>query len=277
MRVTIVGGDERALWLRELLRERGELVHTLGLTVDDGAACALRDAQVAVLPYPFAVREGRVPCLTGITIEPQSMLRELSEQALLVTGDGLDDYLSRESSARRVLNLSRDEAFLCENAEISAEGTLCYAMRAMDGLLRGASCLVIGYGRFGKEIAWRLHALGATVTVAARREDARQAARGLGMLACPLEKLREVLPGIQVVFNTVPAPVLGAKELRLLPPDALLMEVASKPYGIDLEAANQLALQSLTIGGIPARFAPKAAAEAILRAIRRAMRRDGCE
>ena len=55
-----------------------------------------------------------------------------------------------------------------------------------------------------------------------------------------------------------------------------LLQIADR-CGIDLEAANQLALQSLTIGGIPARFAPKAAAEAILRAIRRAMRRDGCE
>ena len=274
MRVTIIGGDERALWLRELLRERGECVHTIGHPESDCELDCLRDAEAVVLPYPWAVKDGRVPCLAGKGLEPEVLLRAIPPSALVLAGEGAEPYLPADEAERpRLVRLSREEAFLCENTEISAEGAVCYAMRAMDGLLRGASCVVTGYGRFGREIAWRLHALGATVTVAARREDARKAAQRLGLQACSMERLRDVLPCAQVVFNTVPVPLLGAKELRLLPPDALLLEIASPPYGIDLAAAGQLALQTLVIGGIPARYAPKAAAETILRALRRAARR----
>ncbi len=277
MRVTIIGGDERAMWLHRLLIERGESARLICRQENDPAA--LQGADVVVLPYPYAVRDGQIPCLCGQGIDAAELLRAIPTSALLIAGDGAEPYLADAMAERpRLCALHTDEAFLCENAEISAEGAVCYAMRAMDGLLRGTACVVTGYGRFGKELAWRLHALGATVTVVARKEDARKAAQRLGMLACAPDRLRDVLPCAQAVFNTVPAPMLGVKELRLLPADALLFELASKPYGIDPDAARGLALHTLVIGGIPARYAPRSAAEAILRAIRRAIRRgEACQ
>jgi dipicolinate synthase subunit A len=42
-----------------------------------------------------------------------------------------------------------------------------------------------------------------------------------------------VLPGFPLVFNTVPAPVLGGDRLARLPDHAVVIELASAPGGDD--------------------------------------------
>lgn len=42
-----------------------------------------------------------------------------------------------------------------------------------------------------------------------------------------------MLPGSRLVINTVPAKVLDEQLLRLLRPDALVLDLASKPGGDD--------------------------------------------
>ena len=76
----------------------------------------------------------------------------------------------------QLINLQEDDAYIRENALISAEGALHAAMTRVDFALRGALCAVVGYGRIGQELARLLLALGAKVRVIARREESRQLA-----------------------------------------------------------------------------------------------------
>lgn len=79
-----------------------------------------------------------------------------------------------------------------------------------------AKVLVTGYGYCGKAIAKRLGALGARVTVLARRKEARKEAKGDGFYAVDFAFGPEEAMGAAMVVNTVPALVVTEKIIREL-------------------------------------------------------------
>lgn len=71
------------------------------------------------------------------------------------------------------------------------------------------------------------------------------------------------LGGFDLIFNTVPAPVLGASELAELGPDALVIDLASLPGGISPDVALPPDCRVLHALSLPGRVAPLSAARAI--------------
>lgn len=122
-------------------------------------------------------------------------------------GVRLIDYLSREELAIR-------------NAVPTCEGALQLAMEQTDCTIQGAHVLVIGAGRIGFLLAVRLHALGAQVTVAARSLRDRARIESAGLAAVDTAQLAQEVHGREIIFNTVPAPLLTGEILRCT--DAIL-------------------------------------------------------
>lgn len=129
--------------------------------------------------------------------------------------------------------------------------------------LQGARCLVIGCGRIGALLARKLRALDAAVTVSAR--SARDFARidAAGMQSLDTRHLAGQLGGFDLIFNTVPAPVLGASELAELGPDCLVIDLASLPGGISPDVTLPPDCRVLHALSLPGRVAPLSAARAI--------------
>ena len=67
----------------------------------------------------------------------------------------------------------------------------------------------------------------------------------------PFSALDAVLPEFPLIINTVPAMVLGEKQLDLLKPDALVLDLASKPGGDDAEDKYSGQLYIIVFGGMP--------------------------
>jgi len=107
--------------------------------------------------------------------------------------------------------------------------------------------------------------------VAARRKEARSAARDRGACALPMEDLPSVLPHARFIFSTVPAAVLSDALLSLIPRDAVLMDLASPPFGFDLSRAQKMSLAAVRESGLPGRYCPCAAGSALLDAAVRAL------
>ena len=164
----------------------------------------------------------------------------------------------------QLINLQEDDAYIRENALISAEGALHAAMTRVDFALRGALCAVVGYGRIGQELTRLLLALGARVRVIARREESRQLAEKDGAQAFDIARMAEALHGAQVLFNTVPSQIIAPDALHALSSGALIMELASPPYGFDLEAARALGFDAVLESGLPSRYAPRTAARLLM-------------
>ena len=242
MKIYVAGAGKREEHLRALILEKGHMLPHHG-------------------PWDMVVLE-----------MPRSSLREELADALpagqkVVCGitDEAFDKLA-EKRGWRLLRILQDEAFAQQNAALTAQGALCAAMNACDLALSDARCLVIGYGRIGTRLTGLLRSLGAKVTVAARRKESRELA---GKNSVPIDEIRSVLPHTDLIFNTVPASVLNRELLNAVSSRCLLMELAGKPYGIDLEAARAMGLKALLESGVPGRYFPRSAARAMLQFIER--------
>lgn len=178
---------------------------------------------------------------------PMPMDAEAADLArILRAGVELVDYFLRPELA-------------CLNAVPTAEGCLALLMQLRQRTIWESEFLVLGYGRIGRAVARRLQALGGQVTVAARAPEQRAAARCAGLHAAPLTALEQLLPHFDAVINTIPAPVLGAAQLRCLPRGALILDLASRPGGTDFAAARELGLRAEHALSLPARCAPETA------------------
>lgn len=227
----------------------------------------LRDdaADVVMLPWPHSFRDGALvvtPPHEGAARE--AVLARIPPCRLLVHGSGVT--AEDVPQAGHTLDPGRDEAFLRTNAALTAEGAICRAMQRMERALLGSTCLITGYGRIGQALCARLCAMGAFVIVCARSEGQMQAAHAAGAHPVPLAELPGAVASADMILNTVPARVLGEEALRAVRPDALLLELASPPYGEDLAAARALGVRVEVEGGVPGRYAPLDAGAALFAA-----------
>lgn len=153
------------------------------------------------------------------------------------------------------------------NAIPTAEGCIGILLERRSRTLWGAAVLVLGFGPVGRALAVRLAALGARVTVAARRPVQRAMAEELGLRAVPLTELAAEAAAFDTVVNTIPAPVLTAQVLAALPKKSLIVDLASKPGGTDFAAARRLGHTALHALSLPTVWAPETAGEALARTV----------
>lgn len=143
------------------------------------------------------------------------------------------------------------------------EGAIQIAMEELPSTLHGARALVIGYGRLGKLLAHRLSALGAKVSVAARScaDLAWIEAYGYGVEHSG--QLEGWLCCYDLVVNTVPARMLDGSVLSDLRPGCLVIDLASKPGGVDFDAASRLGIKAIWALSLPGKVAPVTAGRSI--------------
>ena len=132
----------------------------------------------------------------------EAILPQLSPDITVIGGN-----LSQEALTNyRKIDLLQDDTYLAANAAITAHCTLRYIFQNVTFVLASCPVLVIGWGRIGKCLAQLLKAMGAEVTVAARKSADRAILEALGYRAVPIDDL-DPQP-YRVILNTVPAPVL---------------------------------------------------------------------
>jgi len=272
MSILTIGGDLRYAHLTALAAGQSMEIAAIGLekcpfSLPTAALGDIPDADAVILPNPF--RGGLSIPFAGRSFTLNDILSALRKDTLLLLSDAVG--MPPDFNPCRVVDLSGDSEYILKNAHLTAEAALLAAAQTSHRALMDSSCLIIGCGRIGKRLAHLLHALGADTAVAARREAVREEIRRDGLCAFSMEDLPLLLPRADFIFSTPPAPVLDESLLRLIRPNARLMDLASPPYGFDLKLAHSLSLNASRESGLPGRYCPFSAGSALLDAVRRAL------
>lgn len=264
MRLVVIGTQERQDALTAVALKCGcdclRIKSQAELTSWDG------EADAAALPWPRALSDGRV---AGTDIALSGLAKRLSGCGAVVCSAADARALGLQGA---VIDPTEDEAFLEQNAKLTAEGAL-QAMLCARGALIGRTALITGFGRIGRAMTRRLCALEMFVIVCARHEGQMRAAHEMGAHPVPLDGLSAACAQADVIVNTVPARIFSAQALEGMKRGVRFLELASAPYGADPQAAQDAGVSMEIMAGIPGKYAPQEAGEALFGAIHRAMER----
>lgn len=265
---SILGGDMRQVYLARLLLEDGKSVMTWGLEKGSALKAVSLDraleGDVVLLPLPVGRGERLNLPLTDTELELRRLWPRLRYDQLLL--GGMTGDLTRQLMADYGLTLldyyAREETQVA-NAVPTVEGALQLAMESTDHTLHGSRCLIIGYGRIGRLLADRLLALGAEVTVSARKYGDLAWIQAWGCQSLRTGTLTGQLERFDLIFNTAPALILDSPRLREIREDCVIIDLASAPGGVEREEARRLNRQVIPAPGLPGKVAPRTAAAAI--------------
>jgi len=266
----VIGGDRRQAELARLLEADFCPVCTYGLRCwkapgAEGLERAVQ-ADVIVLPLPLCRGDGVLNCAEA-PMTTMDLFRQLRPEQVVLAGQvQMQQKQEAELCGLNLKDYFQREELTVANAAATAEAAIQVAMEHLERTLLGMECLVLGFGRIGKLLSYRLAGLGARVTATARKSADLAWIRAYGLKAVETTRLDNALESYGVVFNTIPHLILDEKLLSRLNGDCLCVDLASK-QGIDPEAAERLKLHYVWARSLPGRFIPCTAAEVIRDAV----------
>ena len=168
-----------------------------------------------------------------------------------------------EKSGFETIDYLEREEFSVLNAVPTAEGAVQIALEEMPTTLSGSEVLITGHGRITKVLIKILKAMGCKITVAARKYSDLAWAEVFGCRIIHIYEIQKTISDMSLVINTVPAMVLDKSILERADPDCLIIDLASKPGGVDFSAAAKLGIKVIWALGLPGKTAPVTSGEII--------------
>lgn len=268
----VIGGDKRQVAMAHSILSDGYNVYAAGFQkielkrgiIKTSIEDAINKCRYIVLPLPVLVKKAYLNApYADEQIKVDDKFAELMYGKKVFCG--MADKLINTSSKWKDISLydySKREEFAVNNAVPTAEGAIEIAMNEYDGTINGSRCLVAGFGRIGKVLCKMLNGIGAKVTVSARKPEDLAWINLLGyksILTSDICKYNEY----DIIFNTIPDMIFDAHTLAKSASNAVVIDLASAPGGVDFNAAKRLRINAISALSLPGKVAPKSAGEII--------------
>ncbi len=274
MKIAVIGGDDRQCSAARILSASGHAVAAWGLNApginnEETAQKAVGSARLILLPLPASRRKGFINAPRfDRDIAIDEVFDHIGSGATVLAG--LPDMHIRDACDARGLRLvdyGAREEIAVDGAVSTTEAAVALIVESTADTIAGSDILVIGAGRIGTRLAQILHAMGAKVTVSARKSGdlARIAAQGFGALHTSV--VGGAVERFDVIVNTVPYPVLDAAAVNSLKIGCFLLDLASVPGGVDAVAANKAKVNYKWALSLPGKTAPESAGRSVARTI----------
>ena len=267
--ILILGGDMRFITVANLLSEDGFNVSVYGFKK---SASFLPD-----IDFPSVLNEAVKRCDAVLTPLPVTKDQITVFAPFSATEIYLDEVLSLMENKPFLCGMASEELkksahrwgvrlidyLTVSNCVPTTEGALSIAIENTPFTVFGSKALVLGFGRVGRHLSKTLHALGADTFVEARKEADLAWIDALGYKKVPLAKLDGCLGGFDIIFNTVPSVILYAERLKKLKDGCVIIDLASYPYGADIDFCRENKIKYILASSLPGKFAPQYAGKII--------------
>ncbi len=264
--ISIIGGDLRQAILADMLSKSGfdtmifgfdKSTDTYKLKTADSLEQAA-NCNAIILPLPVSYDNSCVNAPFASTeIKLKEIFKHIAQNSVLLGGK-ISEYIQGELDSRAITyrDYFEREELTVQNAVPTAEGAVELALSEMPITLHGCNALVLGYGRIGRVLSKMLSGFNANIGVCARRYETLAWIHTMGYTALPICTLSENIGKYDVIFNTVPSVLLDKQVLRNVNAKALIIDLASKPGGVDFDTAQQLGLHVIWALSLPGKVAP---------------------
>lgn len=268
MKLLIITADKRQVYMSERLLEKGFdcTFYTPDLFVEGQF-----DGVVFALP---GVKFSRINCEYDVRLEN---ILSLVKKGGFVFSAMVDEAFLNAVKDSELINYdyySREELVVF-NAHLTAEGVLELVLVNSNVTLRNLEVLVTGYGKTGEAIADILSRNFASVTVAARKEKDRARVISRNMKALSFDEIKDSAEKFDFVINTVPAEVIGKNLLSRFRQNCVFLEIASKPYGIDVTSAENQGKKVIIASSLPGKYVARSAGFFIADTITNIVKEEG--
>ncbi|MCD7847523.1 MAG: hypothetical protein LUG49_05805 [Oscillospiraceae bacterium] len=264
MNILIIGGDARQIYCAgRLALEPGFEVRRFALGTDAFSG-EVAPCDVLLLPYKPVQGETIVGSVdaTGGEVYLSDTLNCVRDGGAVFAGK-MDNEVVDSLKARKIAvhNWFSDETLTLENARLTAEGASQIITKNAPGGVSGSKILILGKGRVAKACAELFGKMGADVMIAARSKEH------------PTDFISpDEISNADVIVNTIPARVFGEKELAHVKKGSFILELASKPYGIDFDKAREMGIPAILASGVPGKYTPEEAGRALAESVFRRLK-----
>lgn len=271
----IIGGDMRSVYLSELLKKEYHRVEMYGFekkqpdTKNKNLSLMISDTNIIICGIPLESAGGLVNMPFSTEALPVNTLIEMMPSEVFFVAGKIEKELRRQLDDRGIkyIDLLDREEMAVLNAIPAAEGAVDLIINAIPATIHNSRILILGFGRIGKVLSKILHGFGAEVWVAARKYSDLSWIEVYGYKPVHIKDLESYVTDMDVIVNTIPLKILTADILNKIHLDCYLLDLASKPGGIDFEHAEKLGFKVDWALSIPGKIAPLTAAEIIKRTI----------
>lgn len=272
--ILFVGGDYRIIKLAQMIRQDGLKIKTYGLEKSEeilkeekyeNIEEAIKDVNTIISSIPFS-KDGiniYMP-FSEKTLKIQEFSKHIQSKTLIA--GNIKNIEKLTSNNVQIYDLMQNEPLTIANAISTAEGALQIAMEETDITLHNSKVLILGFGRIGKILAKDLRVLGAKVTCEARKEEDIAWIKAYGYEALNLNELNkncDVLNKFDIIFNTIPHLILDEEKLKKVNKNVTIIDLASKPGGVDFEMCGKLGIKNKWALALPGKVAPVTSAKCI--------------
>ena len=260
----IIGGDRRLVELAKMLANDKNMVFAYGqenveylknianLTICDNLEQAVENAEVIIGPIPISSEKN---------IQIQELMKYIGDK-LFIAGN-ISEQIYKLAPSAKIVDIMNQEELTILNVIATAEGAIEVAISNTDKILHGSKVLLIGFGRISKILAKKLEGLSCKVTCSARKLEDIAWIKAYGYEHVYTNELSENLSQFDIIINTVPHLILDSKKLEYINRDSLLIDLASKPGGIDMDFAKKIGIKVVWALALPGKVAPLTSAKFI--------------
>ncbi len=285
MNISVIGGDLRIIELAKLFDKNGDNVCLLGfenleekilenskITKITTLNNSVKTADLVITSIPIS-KDGKYinsPYSNEKIVVKE--LFELTKNKKIITGnvtEKIQECINKNNN-NEIIDILKLEELAIKNSIPTAEGAIQIAMEKSLITIHNSNCLILGFGRIGKILAKMLKGMGANVYCEARKQQDLAWIETCGYSKIDLKNLNNELEKIEFdfIFNTIPSLILDEKNLKFINKQCIIIDLASKPGGVDFEEANKLGLVTNWALALPGKVAPKTAAKYIFETIK---------